>query len=511
MNALMNLSRSNPLPTAGELLAGFEPAAGAWRDLPVAGIVQDSRRVVPGALFAARRGSRGHGLDHLDEAIAKGAVLVVAEPGGVWNEQAIARAARGLSVPLLMLPDLGRHLSALAARFYGEPARRLRTLGATGTNGKTSVSHFLACAMPEKWRCALVGTLGNGFPEALAPATHTTPDAVEAQRILADLVAQGARALAMEVSSHALDQHRVEAIPFHTAVFTNLSREHLDYHGSMRAYGEAKGRLFERPELELAVINSDDDFGAGLIESLAGRVRRIACHGGGRTLGAEEFVRLESLRQTEKGVELEVATSWGRARIRSRLLGEFNAQNLLLVLGVLLGWGVPLDEAVLRLEKLRGVPGRMQRLGGGDRPLVVVDYAHSPDALQRALTSLRAHTQGRLWCVFGCGGDRDRGKRPQMGRIAEALADRVIVTDDNPRHEPSPNIIADILEGMEAPAQAHVIPDRAWAIATALAEAEPGDVVLIAGKGHETWQQIGDERQPFNDYEQVKRWLREGA
>ncbi|HIE55302.1 MAG TPA: UDP-N-acetylmuramoyl-L-alanyl-D-glutamate--2,6-diaminopimelate ligase, partial [Chromatiaceae bacterium] len=374
-------------------------------------------------------------------------------------------------------------------------------LGVTGTNGKTSVSLFLSQALPKVWRCAITGTLGNGFPGALEPSTHTTPDAVQAQRILDSLERSGARAVAMEVSSHALDQHRLEAVPFHTAVFTNLSRDHLDYHGSMSNYARAKQRLFERPELELAVINSDDGMGGELVRKLAGRVRRVACHRGGKTLGAEEFVRLERLYPSDRGLEMEVTTSWGEAVVRSRLVGDFNVTNLQLVLGVMLGWGVPLEEAVKHLEQLQTVPGRMEKFGGGDHPLVVVDYAHTPDALQRALTSLRAHTSGRLWCVFGCGGDRDRGKRPQMGRIAEALADEVIVTDDNPRHEPSTSIIADILEGMTSPGTAHVIPDRAWAIATALAESRPGDTVLVAGKGHETWQQVGDLRLPFSDVE----------
>ena len=496
---------------AGELLAGEALPAGHWAQLPVTGVALDSREVEAGCLFLACQGHRGHGLEHLEEALRRGAGLVLAEARGAWPEERIRGLAQECPVPLLPLQRLQARASAIAARFYGEPAERMRMLGVTGTNGKTSVSLFLAQALPQRWRCAITGTVGNGFPGALQPSTHTTPDAVQAQRILAGLEQSGARAVAMEVSSHALDQHRLEAVPFHTAVFTNLSRDHLDYHGSMRAYAAAKQRLFDREGLRLAVLNTDDELGASLTSRLAGRVRRIACHRGGRTLGCEEFVWLESLEPSDRGLRLEVATSWGRGTIRSRLVGDFNATNLVLVLGVMLGWGVSLEEAVARLEALREVPGRMQRFGGGGKPLVVVDYAHTPDALQRALTSLRAHTRGRLWCVFGCGGDRDRGKRPQMGRIAEALAEEVIVTDDNPRHEPSTSIIADILEGMETPRRAHVIPDRAWAIATALAEARPGDVVLVAGKGHETWQQIGDLRQPFSDVEQVCRWLEEEA
>ena len=497
--------------TAGDLLNGLGVPEGGWKPLPVAGVALDSREVEPGYLFLACQGHRSHGLEHLDEAVARGAALVLAEPGGGWPEARIRRLAETSATPLVIVERLQQKASAIAARFHGEPASRMRMVGITGTNGKTSVSLFLAQALPERWRCAITGTVGNGFPGALQPSTHTTPDAVRAQRILASLERAGAGGVAMEVSSHALHQHRLEAVPFHTAVFTNLSRDHLDYHGSMRAYAAAKQRLFERAELQLAVLNTDDELGGELSKRLQGRVRRIACHRGGRTQGAEEFVRLDSLQSSDRGLRLEVATSWGRGVIDSRLVGDFNATNLMLVLGVLLGWGISLEEAVHRLGFLQEVPGRMQRFGGGGKPLVVVDYAHTPDALQRALTSLRAHTRGRLWCVFGCGGDRDRGKRPQMGRIAEALADEVIVTDDNPRHEPSTSIIADILEGMETPRAAHVIPDRAWAIATALAETGPGDVVLVAGKGHETWQQIGDLRHPFSDVEQVCRWLEEAS
>ena len=496
---------------AGWLLEGLALPAGGWSLLPLAGVALDSREVVRNGLFLACEGSQGHGLDHLEEALQRGAVLVLAETTESWPEERIQRIAQQAGRPVLPAKELKKKASAIAARFFGEPASRMRMLGVTGTNGKTSVSLFLAQALPDVWNCAITGTVGNGFPGELEPSTHTTPDAVQAQRILADLERAGARAVAMEVSSHALDQYRLEAVPFHTAVFTNLSRDHLDYHGSMRSYARAKQRLFERPELELAVINSDDEMGGELVRKLDGRVRRIACHRGGRTLGAEEFVRLESLRQSDQGLEMELTTSWGEAVVRSRLVGDFNAVNLQLVLGVMLGWGVALEEAVRRVELLQTVPGRMQKFGGGDKPLVVVDYAHTPDALQRALTSLRAHTRGDLWCLFGCGGDRDRGKRPQMGRIAEALADRVIVTDDNPRHESSTSIIADILEGMESPRDAHVIPDRAWAIATALAESRPGDTVLVAGKGHETWQQVGDLRLPFSDVEQVRRWLEESS
>ncbi|WP_456376915.1 UDP-N-acetylmuramoyl-L-alanyl-D-glutamate--2,6-diaminopimelate ligase [Thiolapillus sp.] len=490
---------------AGDLLADLGLPTGAWEQLPVSGLALDSRKTEAGFLFLALSGSQGHGLEYLQQALDNGASLVLAESSADWPESRIHRLER--SVPILVMDDLRPVVSEIAARFYGRPAQGMRIAGVTGTNGKTSVSLFLAQALPQAWHCAVTGTTGNGFPGSLQPASHTTPDAVEAQRILSALKSAGAKTVAMEVSSHALDQHRLAAVPFHTAVFTNLSRDHLDYHGSMGAYAAAKQRLFETPGLEMAVINTDDATGAELLSGLKGKVETIACHRGTHALGSDEFIHIESFEQRPRGLCLRFSSSWGKGEIDSLLLGDFNASNLTLVLAVLLGWGVPMEEAISGLEKLETVPGRMQKFGGGDQPLVVVDYAHTPDALANALASLRSHGIRRLYCVFGCGGDRDRGKRAPMGTLAEALADVVILTDDNPRSESSAAILADILEGMQEPRQAQVIPDRAEAIAAAIHQAQAGDAVLVAGKGHESYQQIGDQRLPFSDIEQVRRCL----
>lgn len=490
---------------AGELLADLALSAGAWESLPVSDLTMDSRKVKADGLFLALPGSQEHGLEYLPQALEQGASLILTEVSREWPEQRIRRLEQ--SVPILLTDDLRPAVSGIAARFYGHPAKDMRIAGITGTNGKTSVSLFLAQALPEDWRCAVTGTTGNGFPGKLLPATHTTPDGVEAQHILADLKSSGAKAVAMEVSSHALDQYRLAAVPFHTAVFTNLSREHLDYHGSMRAYAAAKQRLFETSGLAMAVINTDDETGAEILSKLKGKVTTVACHRGSHSLGADEFICIQSLEQRPQGLSVQFSSSWGKGEINSHLLGDFNACNLVLVLAVLLGWDVPMEQAVAGLEKLENVPGRMQKSGGKDQPLVVVDYAHTPDALANALTSLRAHDAGRLFCVFGCGGDRDRGKRAQMGTLAEALADVVILTDDNPRNESSTAILADILEGMEEPRKALVIPDRAEAIAMAIDQAQAGDIILVAGKGHETWQQMGDQRIPFSDIEQVRHNL----
>ena len=494
---------------AVELLEGMGLAAGSWMDLPVHGVTLDSRQIKGQWLFVALQGGQGHGLDHLQQAISAGASLVVADVSAQWPVERIQSLST--TIPVLALEDLHKWASEIAARFYAYPAAQMRMAGVTGTNGKTSVSLFLAQALPEEWHCAVTGTTGNGFPGHLQTASHTTPDAIQAQQLLAQIRDQGAKAVAMEVSSHALDQQRLAAVPFHTAIFTNLSRDHLDYHGSMRAYAAAKKKLFQTTSLELAVINTDDEVGAEILSDLKGKMTTVACHQGGRSLGADEFVRIESMQQRPQGLLLQFSSSWGKGEIDSALLGDFNASNLILVLAVLLAWGVPMEEAIDRLERLETVPGRMQRFGGGAQPLVVVDYAHTPDALAKTLTSLRAHGAGKLLCVFGCGGNRDVGKRGQMGRLAEALADVVILTDDNPRNESSAAILADILEGMEAPRQAQVIPDRAQAIATAIEMSDSGDTVLIAGKGHEAWQLVGDQRLPFSDVAQVRQVLEGSA
>jgi UDP-N-acetylmuramoyl-L-alanyl-D-glutamate--2,6-diaminopimelate ligase len=335
---------------------------------------------------------------------------------------------------------------------------------------------------------------------------------VTVQRWLAEELAAGARAVAMEVSSHALDQERVAGVRFQAAAFTNLTRDHLDYHGTMAAYAAAKARLFEWPTLHTRVLNVDDEQGRELARRLRDReglwlTSRVSDSGGLRA--AAQFVHARSLRASAAGLELDIVSSAGEARLRSPLLGEFNADNLLTVLALLLGLGVGLAEACAALEQCRPPAGRMETLGGGALPLAVIDYAHTPDALQKALQVLRAHTRGHLWCVFGCGGERDPGKRGEMGAIAARLADRVVVTDDNPRGEDPAQITAAIVAGMDAPARAEVIHDRAAAIASALARARGDDTVLIAGKGHEDTQLIGNLRRPFSDLQVARAALRE--
>lgn len=469
-----------------QLLEGIAPAP----PLRLSGLTLDSRRVVPGSLFVALAGQRAHGLAFADEAQRRGAAAIAFEPpapaGVVTGENAVA------------VPGLRARLGDIAGRWHGSPSRALRVIGVTGTNGKTSTVQLLAQALSlAGHRAGSIGTLGVGIHGALREGERTTPDVIAVHEALAEMRDAGADSVAMEVSSHALEQGRVDGVHFAVAVFTNLTRDHLDYHGTMAAYGAAKARLFGWPGLGAAVVNLDDPFGAGVFERLAPDTRGI---GVSRHDAPSARLRAQALELSAAGTGFDLVLDGERRRVQSRLLGRFNIDNLLAVAGVLLAMDWPLARIAGVLERLDPVPGRMNRLGGDARaPLVVVDYAHTPDALEQALASLREHAAGRLICVFGCGGERDAGKRPQMAAIAQRLADAVIVTDDNPRGEEGDAIIAGILAGFGNPSSVMVERDRARAIARAIEQARPGDVVLIAGKGHEPYQEIAGVKHPFDD------------
>jgi UDP-N-acetylmuramoyl-L-alanyl-D-glutamate--2,6-diaminopimelate ligase len=434
------------------------------------------------------------GRDYIGDAVASGA-------GAIAYETDDGYRLPGAPVPAFAVSGLRHRIGAIADRFYGAPSHRLVVVGVTGTNGKTTCTQLLAQALDQPpRRCAVIGTLGGGFPGALNASIHTTPDAVTVQRLLADFLDQGAAHVAMEVSSHALEQGRVNGVRFHVAVFTNLTRDHLDYHGDMTAYGQAKAKLFAHAGLKYAVINHDDDFGRRLLADAGAPVTCLSYGIGGGDVCARE------VRPSSEGLWLRIRTPHGETELRSPLIGHFNVYNLLAVLATLLALGVELHDAVARLARAQAPAGRAERFGGAKGlPLVVVDYAHTPDALEKILAALREHTRGKLCCVFGCGGDRDRGKRPLMGEIAERLADMVLLTDDNPRHESGDAIIADIAGGMRAAPR--IIRERRNAIATAIAGAAEGDIVLVAGKGHEDYQQIGDERRPYSDRDTVRTLL----
>ncbi len=453
-------------------------------------LVSDSRKAVPGTVFAAYPGESRDGRDHIVQAVAQSVDGVLWEADHYQWDPALA-------IPNAGVLGLKNRIGEIAAQIYGDPSRAMHMVGVTGTNGKTSVAHWIAQAFTKLGRkTAVIGTVGNGFPGALTPSLNTTPDAIEAQQRLALYREQGASACAMEVSSHGLAQGRINGMAVNVAVLTNLSRDHLDYHGDMENYADAKARLFSWPGLAWAVLNVDDAFGQRLESET--RPARVAGYGFQR--GA---VVGEKLRLSQAGLHLDVHTDWGRAELHAPLLGRFNAANLLAVLTTLLVSDVKLDDACKALSQITPPAGRMQTFGGNAHPLVVVDYAHTPDALEKVLATLREIVSGgRLICVFGCGGNRDKGKRPLMGEVAARGADEIWVTSDNPRHEDPRHIIDDILAGTTGARPDHPVrveADRARAIFEAIGGAHQGDVVLIAGKGHEDYQEIAEARLPFSD------------
>lgn len=451
-------------------------------------ITVDSRKVGPGALFLAYPGVHSDGRDFIPQAIASGATAVLWESADyVWNPN--------WKVSNFGVSALKDQVGEIAAEFYGQPSQKLKLLGVTGTNGKTSVTQWLAQALSYLGeKTAVIGTIGNGFVDCQSEAANTTPDAVLLQSMLADYVTQGAKAVAMEVSSHGLHQGRVNGVNFKVAVLTNLSRDHLDYHETMEAYAAAKAQLFFWPDLNTAVVNADETFGQEILAKLCAQTRPFISYG----LHAGD-VRGTELQLLQHGLRMQVSTPKGSALVFAPVLGRFNAYNVLAVLATLLALQIKLDDAVMAIANIKPVPGRMQQFGGDDQPLVVVDYAHTPDALEKVLTTLREQLsgQGQLICVFGCGGDRDAGKRPLMGQVAAKLADTVVVTSDNPRSEDPLQIIAQVSAAIVKPH--HRVPDRAAAIQQAVGLAGVGDIVLLAGKGHEDYQEIKGIRTPFSD------------
>jgi len=501
-------------PRLSALLEGMTGIA-PFHDPEIASLTLDSRQVEPGALFLACAGGRRHGLAFARQALEQGAVAILWEPDAGAGDR-LARDLASLRLPLLPVPELSQRVSGLAARFYGDPSGHLRVYGITGTNGKTSVSQLLAQALEQEAPCGILGTLGYGFPQTLVGTGYTTPDAATVQRLLAEMLRQGARAVTMEVSSHALDQGRAAAVHFDTAIFTNLSRDHFDYHGSLENYAAAKQRLFQVSGLRHAVVNLDDEMGRRLLRELGdGVATQVYASDAALEIpeGVAGWVRATRVIPGPEGMEITLDSHCGAGILHTRLLGRFNVANLLAVLLVLLQRGWALAAALQVMSNLTTVPGRMQLFGGAGRPAVVVDYAHTPDALEKALQAAREHCPGRLVVVFGCGGDRDRGKRPLMGELAERLADTVYVTDDNPRGEASGAIIDEILAGLRQPGAACVVSDRGRAIHRAIQSAGAKDLVLVAGKGHEDYQLVGDLTLHFDDREQVAgalaAWRRE--
>ncbi|WP_034912249.1 MULTISPECIES: UDP-N-acetylmuramoyl-L-alanyl-D-glutamate--2,6-diaminopimelate ligase [Erwinia] len=484
-----------------DLLAPWVPGAPS---LPLSEMILDSRVAASGDLFVAIKGHAADGRRFIPQAIAQGVAAVVAEAEGEAEDGSITHLH---GVPVIWLAQLSQRLSALAGRFYQQPGEKLRLIGVTGTNGKTTTTQLLA-----QWATllgetgAVMGTVGNGLYGQLQPAENTTGSAVDVQQTLSSLVEQGATLAAMEISSHGLVQHRVAALPFAAAAFTNLSRDHLDYHGDMAHYESAKWLLFSEHLVAQAIVNADDETGRRWLEKLPDAVAvtmennlQAGCRG--RWLKAVDVV------YHDNGATVRFDSSWGFGEIESRLMGAFNVSNLLVALSTLLALGYPLASLVATGQQLQPVTGRMEVFSAPGKPTVVVDYAHTPDALEKALQAARLHCKGTLWCVFGCGGDRDKGKRPLMGAIAEQFADVVVITDDNPRSEDPAAIVADILSGFMDGGRARVVAGRAQAVTNAVMQAQEGDIVLVAGKGHEDYQLVGNRRLDYSDRVTVARLL----
>lgn len=483
MTALVReTARSMPLP----LLLGS--CADAWSTVQVLGVQLDSRRVRPGDLFLAVPGDNHDGRQFIEQAVANGAVAVVAEPP-------VSGFVDAVQVPVLEIPELAREAGVIAARFYGDPSHSLDMVAITGTNGKTTTTRLLAQLLRAQGRrCGVIGTLGAVLDDSVTAATNTTPDAVALQQQLAAWRDGDVAAVSMEVSSHALDQGRTNGARFDIAVFTNLSQDHLDYHGSMAAYGRSKQQLFRSPGLRHAVVNLDDAYG---VEVLAGLPATVQAWTFSATGHADAKIRVTEAQFHPGGVHASLETPWGCGTFASPLPGDFNLANVVAAVTCALLLEHQLPAVLAAVAALQPVPGRMQPVPNALGVQVIVDYAHTPDALAQVLAALRSHVAGRLVVVFGCGGDRDPGKRAPMGHIACAAADRVILTSDNPRHEDPQAILQEIRSGCSGDVQMQ--PDRAAAIAAAIAGAKSGDCVLIAGKGHEDYQIVGSERRPFSD------------
>jgi UDP-N-acetylmuramoyl-L-alanyl-D-glutamate--2,6-diaminopimelate ligase len=485
-----------------ELLDGLDGEPFEANATAIKGIALDSRKVKKDFVFIAVAGAVEHGLVYARQAIENGAFAVVYEPKG---SEGFALEQFGSCT--LAVKELALKLGCIADRFYQSPSKKMDVIGVTGTNGKTTCSQFLQQLLPES---GVIGTLGWGENGSLVETLNTTPDALDVQQILARFAEEKKKVAIMEVSSHGLEKGRVNAVNFKGAVFTNLSRDHLDYHGTMEAYLNAKLILFKRPELQFAVVNTDDDNSEKFLNAAQSHVKRWAFSAKGSNSKLAENVIADEISYSLNGIDFFVCWQNHRAFVQTKIVGDFNLENILAVIAVLLAQGFSLDEAASKTSKLTAVAGRMERFGGEDKPVAFVDYAHTPDALEKVLLGLRKYCSQTLWLVFGCGGNRDKGKRAQMGAVAEKIADRVVVTDDNPRLESSEQIINDILAGFNE-SEYEVIQNREQAIQNVIKQAGKQDCIVIAGKGHESYQDIKGVKQMFSDQEVVQQALLERA
>lgn len=483
----------------------LNPFAIAADHLHCKGMTLDSRNVRAGDVFVAVAGSKTDGRKFIGKAIENGAIAVICETDDSLDHGRVENQI----VPIIQFYELKQNLSSLASLAFDEPSQKMRVVGVTGTNGKTSVTQIIASLLAELGQvCGVIGTTGQGLWPNLSETINTTPDAIGIQHELAVQHRSNAEWCAMEVSSHGLTQQRVSGIHFDVGVFTNLSRDHLDYHGTMENYADAKFCLFKQPDLKTAVINMDDEIGREFRRRLMDKNIEVIGFSTADSFHADgKYIVAKNLQSTPLGFTFSVDSSWGETSINLNLLGEFNVANVLASLAALLSQGFTLSDLKNAVEKLQPVIGRMETFGGNGKVTAVVDYAHTPDALAHAITALRPHCEGLLYSIFGCGGDRDKGKRPMMGEIAERLADRVIVTNDNPRSEDPNQIADDILAGCANPRQIKVILDRRTAISKTLQQADHNDVVLIAGKGHENYQIIKNKAEAYDERQFVAETL----
>ncbi|MBL4827184.1 MAG: UDP-N-acetylmuramoyl-L-alanyl-D-glutamate--2,6-diaminopimelate ligase [Spongiibacteraceae bacterium] len=492
---MMAQKRQDAVKYLGELVTGIDSH---YAHLPVSGLALDSRKVAEGDVFLAYPSHSVvggvDGRNFIDKAVAAGAVVVLVESDEAW-----VTVSDSKGIPVIPVDQLSRRVSAIADNFYDHPSHHIPVMGVTGTNGKTSCTQLMMQLLNGLHkRCGVIGTLGAGVDGQLDKASNTTPDGISVQRYLSQWCDKQVDAVAMEISSHGLEQGRVAAIRFQLALFTNLSRDHLDYHGSMQVYAAAKSKLFIMPDLQTAVINIDDPFSSTLIDLLESDVELIRYSM--QDSSAHFFV--SDIDYHQKGVNATLHGLGETVDLTSPLLGAFNLSNLLGVIASLVSVGSDVREILKAVPRLATVPGRMERISASSDITVVVDYAHTPDALEQALIAMRLHCGGKLWCVFGCGGDRDHGKRQQMGAVAQRCSDHVVITSDNPRSESAHAIIDDILCGVDIPTEVQA--DRAAAIDFTIEHAKPGDCILIAGKGHEEYQHVGDQLLPFSDIKQAR-------
>ena len=487
MSMPAEILRSNV--TLDQLLEGMAEAP----PISLTGISSDSRTLQKGNAFIASQGRTSHGLDFLQQAVAANVAAVVWDPA--------TRQAPSADIPMIPVAGLAGHIGTIANRFFDTPSQRIKVSGVTGTNGKTTVAYLIRqCLHLLGYKCAYIGTLGNGIDKISGSDGMTTPACIDLHRQLADFAGAGAGYAALEVSSHALEQGRVDGMHFDTAIFTNLSRDHIDYHGSMQTYGETKARLFHDYDVNHRIVSLDTEFGQEIADRCGPDVVTVSTRFD-RVANGRPYVFVRAVVATESGFRVSVMSSWGAGEFLLPLPGDFNVANAIDVLAAMLCQDVPLDEACKLLGQVSAPPGRMQRVDLGQPaalPAVFVDYSHTPASLEAALRALRQHCKGQLWCIFGCGGDRDRGKRALMGKVAARYSDQPVVTNDNPRSEPPAEIIAGILREMDD--DTLVIEDRSEAIEYAIATADQEDVVLIAGKGHEDYQIVGEQRLEFSDY-----------